>query len=199
MDKYSSAAVEAVKKKLGISDDKKVILYMPTYREYLRDSNNSCYLAPPIDLEKWERELGDEYVLLIRAHYLVVKELEINQNGFVYDVSKYEYLNDLYAISNVLISDYSSAFFDFAVLERPEFCFAYDIEEYEEKRGLYIDMEQELPCSVDHNEDELIEHIKHMNYDEMCEKTRSFKNKYLPYCGNATDVLIKEIIKRYMS
>ena len=73
--KYTAEDIKKIKMDLHIPADKKVILYMPTYREYTRDSANACYFNPPMDLAKWEKELGDEYVLLFRAHYLVVKKL----------------------------------------------------------------------------------------------------------------------------
>lgn len=69
--RYSLEEIERIKNKLNIGIEKKVILYTPTYREYLIDENRNTFLAPPMDLMKWERELGDEYVLLIRAHYAV--------------------------------------------------------------------------------------------------------------------------------
>lgn len=195
---YDVKKIDKIKANLGIPIDKKVILYMPTYREYLRD-NNSCYLAPPINFKKWEEKLGNEYILLVRAHYLVAKELDICENDFVFDVSKYDCLNDLYIIADLLISDYSSAFFDYAILMRPVFCFAYDLEEYQRNRGLYVNLDEVLPCLIDNNEDDLIEHIKSMNYNEMCEKTKKFKEKYLPFAGNSSETLINEIISRYIT
>lgn len=196
---YDINRIDKIKANLGIPADKKVILYMPTYREYLRDNNNSCYLAPPINLKKWEDELGKEYILLVRAHYLVAKELDISENDFVFDVSKYDCLNDLYIIADLLISDYSSAFFDFAILMRPVFCFAYDLEEYQRNRGLYVNLNEALPCLIDNNEDDLIEHIKVMDYKKMCENTKKFKEKYLPFAGNSSETLINEIISRYIT
>lgn len=171
---------------------------MPTYREYLRDNSNACYMAPPIDLQKWERVLGEQYVLLIRAHYLVAREMNISENDFVKDVSKYPQLSDLYVIADVFISDYSSAFVDFSILGRPEFCFAYDYDEYCTKRGFYIDLAKELPCTLDADEDILLENITEMDYSEMCKKTCGFKGKYAPVAGNATSRVINEMIARYL-
>lgn len=195
--KYTAEDIKKIKMDLHIPADKKVILYMPTYREYTRDSANACYFNPPMDLAKWEKELGDEYVLLFRAHYLVVKNMNIKENAFVREMSKYKQLSELYAISDIMISDYSSAFFDFGILERPEVCFAYDLEEYEKHRGFYMDL-NELPCKTDRTEDDVINHIKNMNFEEESKKVKCFKKKYTPQAGHATEIVLKEMITRYM-
>lgn len=194
---YTEEDITKIKEKLNIPKNKKVLLYMPTYREYTRDSKNACLFNPPMNLQKWKEKLGDDYVLLFRAHYLVVKNMSIEDNDFVHEVSGYEKLSELYAISDIMISDYSSSFFDFSILERPELCFAYDLKEYEEKRGLYIDI-TELPCEIDYDEDSLIEHILNLDYNEYVKRTKKFKQKYAPIAGKATDTVIKEIINRYI-
>ena len=195
---YKEEELKAVKKKLGIALDKKVILYMPTFREYDRDSSNACLFIPPMDLKKWEDQLSSDWVLLVRVHHMVAKAMQIKENNFVKNVSEYPYLSDLYSVSDCMISDYSSSFFDYAVLERPEFCFAYDYQTYCQKRGLYLDLNKDLPCTIDYNEDDLISHIQNMDYPAMCQETSTFKKKYLPYAGHATDKVIAEIKKRYI-
>lgn len=197
--KYTKDDIAFIKEKLEINQKKKVILYVPTYREYSRDSANACYFMPPLDFRKWESTLGNEYVLLFRAHYLVVKSMNIEENEFVREVSQYPQMSELYAISDIMISDYSSAFFDYAILERPELCFAYDLKEYEEKRGMYINIAEELPCTVDDNEDAILQHIANMDYKKASEMTRQFKAKYAPVAGCATEMVINEIIKRYIN
>lgn len=195
---YTKEDLITVKRKLGIPEYKKVILYMPTYREYDRDSDNACFFIPPLNLTKWKSILGQKYILLFRAHYLIVKNMNIEENDFVKEVSDYPQLSELYAISDLLISDYSSAFFDYAILERPELCFAYDLEKYSRERGLYIDLKSELPCRIDENEDALIAHILNLDYKKASEETKKFKQKYTPNAGHSTDIVISEIIKRYI-
>lgn len=185
-----------VKNKLRIPSAKKVILYAPTYREYLVDENRKIFLAPPIDMKKWKRELGEEYVLLVRAHYAVVKELNIVDDEFVHDVSNYPSLNELYIISDIMISDYSSTYFDYSILNRPMVCFAYDLDEYIEKRGLYLDLCETLPCPICRNEDEVINDILKMDYIERSCLTMEFHKKFAPYAGNASDTIVEEIINR---
>lgn len=196
--KYNPEKCKEIKQKLGIPIDKKVILYMPTFREYLVEQNKT-YFNIPMNLNKWKQKLGDQYVLLIRAHYLVVKSLNIKEDYFVYDVSNYEKLDDLYAISDIMISDYSSAFFDFAILNRPELCFAYDLNDYKKYRGLYVDLKEVLPCCIDATEDQVISHIEDMNVQLAVNKVKDFKNKYTPYAGTATNRIINEIKRRYLA
>lgn len=191
---YTPERLYEIREYLGIAVKKKVILYTPTYREYLINENSQNYIAPPIDLDKWEKELGERYVLLIRAHYAVSAALGIKENSFVKNVSSYSSLNDLYAISDMMISDYSSTYFDYAILDRPMLCFAYDKEEYEEKRGLYLNMEEDLPCKVCKSEDEVISEILNMDLIAAIEATKAFHKKYAPYAGHASGMVVDKIL-----
>ena len=191
---YTQERLSEIRESLGIANGQIVILYTPTYREYLRNKNSQNYIAPPIDLDKWEKELGSGYVLLIRAHYAVSESLDIKESSFVKDVSTYSSLNDLYAISTMMISDYSSTYFDYSILDRPMLCFAYDMEEYVEKRGLYLDMEKDLPCKVCKHEDEVIAEILNMDMAAAIAATMSFHNKYAPYAGHASKMVVDNIL-----
>lgn len=193
---YNEQDCIAIRKSLGVDKSKKVILYTPTYREYLINDNSQNFIAPPINLERWKVELGEDYVLLVRAHYAVSAALGIINNDFVKDVSSYRSLNDLFVISDMMISDYSSTFFDYSILDRPMLCFAYDKDIYEEKRGLYLDMEKELPCRVCRTEDELLSEIKKQNYVMAAKKANAFHKKYAPFAGNASKIVVDNIINK---
>ena len=193
---YNAEKLGNIRKSLSIEEKKKVILYTPTYREYLINESSQNFIAPPIDFKKWERELGAKCVFLVRAHYAVSAALGIKGNDFVKDVSSYHSLNDLYAISDMMISDYSSTYFDYAILDRPMLCFAYDKEEYEDKRGVYLDMEKELPCKICKNEDEVIFEILNMDMAAAVEASKKFHNKYAPYAGQASKIVVDAILKK---
>jgi len=193
---YTQLDVRRIKKQLSIPQEKKVLFYTPTYREYLLDEKNQTYIAPPLTLDKWKKVLGDEYVFLIRAHYAVVNSLNIQEDDFVKDVSQYPAINDLYAIADMMISDYSSTFVDFSILDRPMFCFAYDLEEYKKKRGLYLDLKKDLPCLVDEDENTLLEHIKTVDYKMASDKTKKFHQKYATYVGEGSKRVVDEIVRR---
>lgn len=194
--RYTKDTLYHIKQSIGIDTNKKVILYTPTYREYLINEKHENYIAPPMNLQKWENRLKQDYVLLIRAHYTISSALSIVENDFVRDVSKYPSVNDLYAISDMMISDYSSTYFDYAILDRPMLCFAYDLEEYEEKRGLYMNLLESLPCEIDDNEDDLIDRILNIDIENASSKTKEFHQKYAPYAGNACITVINEVLKR---
>lgn len=194
--KYTEADCKAIRKKLNIPANKRVILYAPTYREFSMDEHKQICMKPPIDLKKWETALKDDYVLLVRAHYAVTKSLNLSDSEFIRDVSGYSPLNDLYAVSDIMVSDYSSTFFDFSIMERPMFCFAYDLEEYELKRGLYLNLEEALPCPIDKTEEELLKHILTMDEEKMIRQTIEFKNKYVPNAGKASKTVVDEITRR---
>lgn len=193
--RYTENEIYKIKNKIGICREKKVLLYMPTYREYLVNEKNQTYLAPPMNLEKWKLELGEEYVLLIRTHYAVAEALKLKEDEFVKDVSLYPYINDLYVIADIMISDYSSAYIDYSILDKPMLCFAYDEDEYIEKRGLYIDLHEELPCPVDKDEDTLIQRIKNLDWVEQTEASKKFHKKYAPYAGNASNMVINKLVQ----
>ena len=194
--RYCPDDIRRIKESLGIPYAKKVLLYMPTYREFLIDEHNQTYIAPPIDLNRWRKELGQEYILLFRAHYAICASLNIIKNEFVIDVSDYPLINDLYAIADILISDYSSAYFDYSILDKPMLCFAYDKDEYMERRGLYLDLNEALPCPIDSDESSLIMHIKNMDYEKSAKDARSFHLKYAPYAGNASKTVVDELIRK---
>ena len=187
-----------IREKIGIPKNKKVILYAPTFREYTRDADNNCILQNPINIAEWERRLGADYVVLFRAHYEVIKYLNIDNNDFIIDVSNYDCLNELMVISDMLISDYSSIFFDYSILERPMICWAYDKEEYAHKRGMYFNIVSELKNDDIKSEVDLLNCICNMSEKERITVTQRFKNRYIQEYGDATsnivDIIYKEIL-----
>ena len=187
LSNYDITHLRCIKEILGIPCDKKVILYAPTFREY--DKKNSlCQLNIPIDFAKWRDRLGDKYVVLFRAHYEVVTLLDLQSVcGFVWNVSEYSYLNDLMLVSDILISDYSSIFFDYSIMGKPMICFAYDYARYSVERGLYFDIRKELSDVVIENEDQLLEAILHLDYPGSEQRAIAFRNKYVTEYGHATE------------
>ena len=194
--KYNENDKKRLRKALGVPDDKKVILYMPTYREYLINDSLQTFIAPPISIKKWKEELSSDYVFFIRAHYAVSSALNLEDDSFCRNVSKYKTLSELYLIADLLITDYSSCFFDYAILEKPVLCFAYDREEYEAKRGLYLKLEDVMPCGVYADEDSLIKKIQTMDYQSEIKKMVEFKKQWVKYYGNASKAIVDEISKR---
>lgn len=188
----------SIRKKLALPEGKKVILYAPTFREFSRTGDGRNALGIPIDFEKWERKLSDEYVMLVTAHYEVAKLLdELPKNSFVINAFKYPVLNDLIKVSNILISDYSSIVFDYAIMERPIFCYGYDYESYAVERGLYTDLDKLFFNGVLRSEEALLDAIVTMDYDAQCTYTRNhIKDEYIASYGHAAEKAVEVIFER---
>ncbi len=140
------AIAARVKEKLGLPAGKKVVLYAPTWRDDQAHSRGQFLFDLRIDLEDAQRRLGEDHVLLIRRHSNVVDLVPGAGNGFVWDVSEYPDIADLYLAADMMITDYSSVMFDYAHLKRPMLFFTYDLEHYRDTlRGFYFDFEQDSP------------------------------------------------------
>src|SRR5699024_9675578 len=132
---------------MGIRRNKKIILYAPTWRDNEYYQRGKYKFDIKLDLERMRETLSDDYVILLRMHYLIAENIDTSKyDGFVIDMSKYEDIRDLYLISDILLTDYSSVFFDYAILNRSVLFFTYDLESYRDNlRGFYFDFEKEAP------------------------------------------------------
>ncbi|MDF2556945.1 MAG: hypothetical protein K0R71_773 [Bacillales bacterium] len=136
---HTEKDVNTVKVRLGIPAGRKVVFYAPTWRENQHSYGIGFTFNSAIDFEKLCSELGDDVVLLVRYHYFVSHGMAELKNPAVIDVSSYPDINDLYIASDLLITDYSSVFFDYALLNRPIVFYMYDLDEYaNDLRGFYF-------------------------------------------------------------
>lgn len=158
---YSDEDVKRVRKELGIPEDKKAILYAPTWRDNQHDATQGYVFDNPLDFDRLKEEFGDEYVLLFRPHYFIANAFDFSKyQGWVYDVASYPDINELYIVSDVLITDYSSVFFDYGILKRPILFYMYDLKYYKDTvRGFYISLD-ELPGPIVEEQSELIDKLK---------------------------------------
>ncbi len=174
-DRVKRAA--AVREKLGIPADKKVVLYAPTWRDDQRYGGRRFKLDNRIDVEAAERELGEDHVLLYRKHHKVLDSIPGAGQGFVYDVTYYPDIADLYLIADVMITDYSSVLFDFAHSGRPMLFFTYDLEHYRDTlRGFYFDFTSRAPGPLIKTSEDLVSAIR--NIDAVSEE---YKEKYAQF------------------
>lgn len=181
-----------MRKKLNIPENKKVILYAPTWRESV-DGGKTYSIKPPIHFDKWEEALGEEYIVLFRAHHLTTKVLGVEYNDFVRDASEYPFVNDLMIASDILITDYSAIAFDYSILCRPIFCYAYDYDSYLSERGTYFKMDERYPQKSCKTEEQLLDEIRNMQYVVACSNTMKFRNGFMRYGLGATEICIKNI------
>ncbi len=194
--KIKNEKVLAIKQKLNIPLDKKVILYAPTYREFYKDNSLDNIIQSPFDFEQMRKELSSEYVLVVTAHYLVGKLLGIpKDNSFIINAFEYPYINDLLMIADILISDYSSVVWDYAILERPILCFGYDYEQYVKERGTYLNLDEVFFDGVIKTQEQLVETIKNMDLPKQIEHTRKIKEEYIVVEKRAAERVSKIIFK----
>ena len=147
-----------------------------------------------------QEELADNYIIVLRLHYLVAEQLALKgHEDFVYDLSTYEDIRELYLISEMLITDYSSVFFDYAILKRPMIFYVYDIEEYRDKlRGFYFDLEKEAPGPLVKTTEEIIAEIKKLDNGYILGEDIVNFNKKFCYLedGQASQRVVEEIFNR---
>lgn len=178
------AIAVGIKEKLKLPKEKKTILYAPTWRDDEFYEKGQYKFALQMNLHQMKAELGEEYVILLRTHYFIADALDVTGlEDFAYNLSKYDDISELYLISDILITDYSSVFFDYANLKRPMLFFTYDLEKYRDVlRGFYINIEEELPGPLVFTTEEIIQGIK--NIDEIKEQyVDKYKLFYEKYCG----------------
>ena len=158
--------IERIRKELALPEGKKVILYAPTWRERDHVPGEGYVWESGIDLDRLQEELQEEAVILFRAHYFVTKAIDFSKyEGFLYNVSDYDEINDLYLVSDMLVTDYSSVFFDYANLERPILFYMYDYEAYsEEMQNYYFGIEW-LPGPVITEKKDISGDIRELLFD----------------------------------
>lgn len=160
--------------KYPIAKDKKIILYAPTFRD--DEEKNDIFNF--LDLEEFNRELGEDYILAIRLHPKIKnfyrKNLE-NNSEFI-NCSDWENEQELLVLADILITDYSSIMIEYAALNKPIIFFTYDLDTYITKdRGFYYDFEKNVPGTIVKNTEQLIRTIKNKDFSE--EKTKEFLSK----------------------
>lgn len=143
----AATAARAVRHRYGISRDRTVLLYAPTFRG---ESTVDARAPELLDLPALERAIGRDHLLLVRLHPFVRERLTLDSTlrRFVVDVSDHPEMNELLLVSDVLITDYSSTIFEFALLGRPIVFFAPDLESYERERGFYFDYRTGVPGPI---------------------------------------------------
>ena len=187
-----------LKEKLGIPLDKKTILYAPTWRDDEHYGKGEYKFTLALDLKKMKTMLEKDYVLLLRTHHYIADKIDTTGlGGFAYNLSTYDDISEIYLITDICITDYSSVFFDFANLKRPILFYTYDIEKYKNQlRGFYIDMNTEVPGPLLYTSEEVIDAILHIDkiqkryqkrYDEFYDRFCCFDD------GHASENIVKEV------
>ncbi|WP_103852013.1 CDP-glycerol glycerophosphotransferase family protein [Lactiplantibacillus plantarum] len=177
--------VTALKQQLGIPLDKKVVLYAPTYRDNQFAEKGKYTFELPFSLADFRERFGQDAVLILRMHYLISNALDVSDySDFVYDLSSYPNISDLYLVSDLLITDYSSVFFDYAYLQRPILFYPYDYHLYkDELRGFYLDYEKDLPGKIAQNEADLLDNVEEFLQRPDMSQDPQFQKFYGRFCA----------------
>ena len=200
----NSKEIKALDKKvrdfLKVDKDTKIILYAPTFREKDREINNKFVIDYNGIKEAMEKRFGGKWAVVVRFHH---KEKNYH-DGYdkkhnVIDATFYPDMQDLLAVVDAGITDYSSWICDFMLTPRPSFILGEDLDNYSKSdRGFYYSLD-ELPSTISKNSKELIKNI--LSFDE--DKYEKKREKYLQLrgCfekGNAS-VQIVDLIKKHMN
>lgn len=165
-----------IKKNLGLEKFKKIILYLPTFR----DKTEEIYsFYDKQDIIKFLEK--NNYVLLERQHFQRRKTGEENQSSqYVKVLDESIDTQELLVLADLLITDYSSVFMDYAILERPIIHFLYDNDEYLTfHRGIYGKFSDECAGPIVYNEKDLAESIFSSFNDENYGKENRVNARYL--------------------
>lgn len=199
--KYISNIRDNFNKKYKEFNNKKIILFAPTYRG--TNLRNATYDFSKIDFDKMYNELSKDYILIVKWHpaiYNKIKQNKINVDyskykGFIYDFSDKRDINDILMITDILITDYSSVIFDYFLLDKPLIYYTYDLDNYKNNRGFYYPFKNYVYGEIAENIDELISKIKNVKIDK--KKREKFNDLFMKACdGKSTkktyDFIFKE-------
>ncbi|MEU9079398.1 bifunctional glycosyltransferase family 2 protein/CDP-glycerol:glycerophosphate glycerophosphotransferase [Kitasatospora sp. NPDC004745] len=182
--------VRAMRERFGLRPGGTAVLYAPTHR-----GDQGGYV-PLLDVRELARRLGPHYTLLVRTHYFHTGgpgDLAADEGSAeIVDVSAHPTVEDLYLAADVLVTDYSSMMFDYAVLDRPVVVFAPDWEEYQRVRGVYFDLFAEPPGAVTVDPEGLVEAL--LAGDPEPAARARFRARFCPWDdGGASERVVRRV------
>lgn len=176
--------------------DKKIILFAPTFRG--GGKKTAHYNYEWLDLKKIYEFCGDEYIFLVKMHPFVDEEpirIPRRYKDRIIDFATYPNINDLYYVTDILITDYSSNYFEYSLMKRPILFYTPDRELYELSRGVHRSVKECAPGKVCDTFDELMDALKNKDYE--IEKVYRFvEENFADYDGRAADKAINKILLR---
>lgn len=192
-ENYRKKKTKELYEKYPMCNDKKVILFAPTYRG--TNKANAHYPYELIDFKRLYELCGDEYVVLFKMHPWVAADVPIEEaykDKFA-DVNKYPNINDLFYITDLLITDYSSNIFEYSLMRRPMLFFAFDEIQYSFSRGFHREYEESAPGKVCHTFEEVLQAIEQKDFEYP--KVEEYVKKHFDYIdSNASDRVIDWIL-----
>jgi teichoic acid ribitol-phosphate primase len=187
-----ATAAARIRARYGIPPDRRVILYAPTFRG---ESVTRARFEDHLDLSILREELGEDHVVLVRLHPFIRDRAGLGPalRDFAIDVSDWPDMNELMLVSDILVTDYSSAIYEFALLGRPIVFFAPDQEAYVRERGFYMDFPADAPGPVFERSRELAGYLRAGEFD--LERVHAFRQASFDVAdGRATARLVDELL-----
>jgi CDP-glycerol glycerophosphotransferase (TagB/SpsB family) len=183
-------AADNIRRRYGLRDGRRVILYAPTFR-----GNRTTQARDPgrLDIEMLRAVLATDHILLVRSHPFVRRETRATLDSFVVDVSDHPEMNDLMLVSDILVTDYSSAIFEFALLGRPIVFFAPDRAAYERERGFYFDFATAAPGPIFENTEPLAAFLRRGEFD-LARIARFAAESFDVADGHATERFVDRVV-----
>ncbi len=196
--KNNEEDIALLKRRLGLPMDKKIILYAPTFRDDEFTVENSSYkFSPKLSFDMLKAELEEDYILIVKYHYLIMDYIDwFPYQGFVYHFDQSHDIAELFLVSDMLVTDYSSVMFDYSILGRPMFFYAYDLERYKnDLRGFYFDYEGEMPGPISMDTGQLIADIRSYDTDAYEERYEKFCDKYNLWDNGTASARVVDLIE----
>lgn len=165
-----------MKEKYKLQQNKKIVLYAPTWKKSETETTEQDLQNLITQTEKIQYTLGEGYHVYLKSHYFIYKKM-VKMSYKRHLIPNWVDTNEILAAVDLLITDYSSIFFDFLPLQRPIHFFMPDKDEYEETRGLYLDVKG-LPGKVSYSLNELLSSINDNN-DDYLKKYKKNIDDYL--------------------
>lgn len=173
--------------------NKKVILFAPTFRG--NGQGSAFFPFHVLDFKKLYENFNDEYVFLFKIHPFVNNKLSIPYEyaDFFYDMSSFREINDLLLVTDILITDYSSVCFEFALLNKPMLFFGFDVEDYVRTRDFYYDFFNFIPGPLVRTTEEIVDTIKNERF--LMDKIKPFVDYFFNgTLGKASQKVVDETI-----
>jgi CDP-glycerol glycerophosphotransferase len=193
----AGAIRDRVRRELGIAEGTTAVLYTPTWRDDVVFPEGGKQFALHLDPDAVADALGDNHCLLLRLHYMLAGHLGAATHPAVRNVSARPEVSELYLAADVLVTDYSSTMFDFAVTGKPMVFHAPDLAEFQGTvRGFYFDLAPEAPGPVLETEDELVAALLDLPAvrDRYGEAYARFREKYCHLeDGHATERVLTRL------
>ena len=190
---YKMEEKNVMKLAMGLPIGKKIVAYTPTWRDKDETSINNF-----LNVQEFYSKIPENTVIAIKNHhYQSWKKIDKRYADKIILLDSNTEIEQLYHISDALITDYSSVMFDYSLLNKPMIFWVFDYETYVKNRGLNFDFIAEAPGPVIFQQSELSKWIENFNSipNEFSNKIQSFRNKFGQYdSGDACEIILKKVL-----